>query len=232
MRVEATIADEHAWVAEVLAAPVERPQWRVWRYPAAEIVLGCSQRALHGEVGRRAAPGVDVSVRPSGGGAVLAGPWMIGVSVVLAPDDPLLGEGLVASYRWLGELHVRLMREAGIEASAVEPQRLREQAVASGAAPLRWACFGALSPWEVVDAAGRKLTGLAQQRRRMGVAFSAGTLVSRPDWRLLCEALGAPDDAPRLDRLTAACDEAPGADRLGPDEWAQAIDEALARLLG
>ncbi|MBX3589755.1 MAG: ligase [Burkholderiaceae bacterium] len=232
MRAEATIADEHAWVAEALAAPVERAQWRVWRYPAAEIVLGCSQRALHAEVGRRAAPGIDVSVRPSGGGAVLAGPWMIGVSVVLAPDDPLLGESLVASYRWLGELHVRLMRETGIEARAVEPQRLREAGLAPGAATLRWACFGALSPWEVVDAAGRKLTGLAQQRRRTGVALSAGTLVSRPDWRLLCDALGAPDDAAQLDRLTAACDEAPGADRLGPDDWAQAIDAALGRLLG
>src|SRR5690606_12407688 len=194
MRVEATIADEHAWVAEVLAAPVERPQWRVWRYPAAEIVLGCSQRALHEEVGRRVAPGVDVTVRPSGGGAVLAGPWMIGVSVVLAPDHPLLGDGLVASYRWLGGVHVRLMAGAGTAAGAVDPRRLRGAAVARVGAPWGGACFGALSPWEVVGAAGCRLTGVAQPRRRSGVAFSAGTLVSRPDWRLLCEALGAPDD--------------------------------------
>lgn len=232
MRVGDTIADEHAWVADALAAPVERARWRVWRYREAEIVLGCSQRGLLEQVAQRVAPGVGVSVRPSGGGAVLAGPWMVGVSVVLAPGHPLLGAGLVASYRWLGELHVQSMGAAGIEARAVEPQAAREAAGAAGATSLRWACFGSLSPWEVVDASGRKLTGLAQQRRRTGVAFSAGTLVSRPDWRILCEALGAPGDTGRLERVTAACNEASGAARIEADEWAQSIDAALRRVLG
>lgn len=229
MRVAATIADEHAWVSGVLGAPVTAAQWRVWLYPAAEIVLGCSQRALHEEVARRAPPGVPVSVRPSGGGAVLAGPWMVGASVVLPPGHRLLAGGLVASYRWLGELHAQLMQEAGVDAREVVPQPAGSQAAAD---PVRWACFGSLSPWEVTDAAGRKLTGLAQQRRRGGVAFSAGTLVSRPDWRVLCEALGAPADAARLERMTAACDEAPGASGIDALEWAARIDRALRIALG
>lgn len=229
MRVAATIADEHAWVSGVLGAPVAAAQWRVWLYPAAEIVLGCSQRALHEEVARRAPPGVPVSVRPSGGGAVLAGPWMVGASVVLPPGHRLLAGGLVASYRWLGELHAQLMQEAGVDAREVVPQPAGSQAAADA---VRWACFGSLSPWEVTDAAGRKLTGLAQQRRRGGVAFSAGTLVSRPDWRMLCDALGTPADAARLERLTAACDEAPGASGIDALEWAARIDRALRIALG
>lgn len=237
MRAEATIAEEHAWVAGVLAAPVDRPRWHVWSYPATEIVLGCSQRGLLGQARRRAPPGVRVSVRPSGGGAVLAGPWMVGASVVLAPDHPLLGDTLVASYRWLGELHAELMRAAGVDARVVAPQALQATGRSTmQAVPLRWACFGALSPWEVVDAAGRKLTGLAQQRRRTGVAFSAGTLVSRPDWRLLCDVLGVPGEAPRLDGVTAACDEvgdaAPGDPGRTAGDWAGAIDRALERVLG
>lgn len=241
MQVAATIAEEHAWVAGLLDATVGRAQWRVWLYPAAEIVLGCSQRALHADVAQRAPAGVRVTVRPSGGGAVLAGPWMVGASVVVPLGHRLLSEGLVASYRWLGELHAQVMREAGVDARAVAPQRPSQPMQAqqpgqpessqrdeAAADTVRWACFGSLSPWEVTDAAGRKLTGLAQQRRRGGVAFSAGTLVSRPDWRLLCEALGAPGDAPRLERLTGACDEAPGAEAIDALEWAERLDRALA----
>lgn len=229
---EATIADEHAWSAGVLEAAVTRPQWRVWRYRAPEIVLGCSQRALRDEVARRAPPSLPVSVRASGGGAVLAGPWMVGVTVVLPAGHPLLGDGLVASYRWFGELHERLLREAGVDARALDPRRAAGSPAAPTPAPLKWACFGSLSAWEVVDERGRKLTGLAQQRRRTGVAYSAGTLVSRPDWRLLCEPLGLPDDAPQLAARTAACDEWPEAQGIAPSQWAARLDEALAAALG
>ena len=231
MRVDATIADELAWCADALAAGVTRPRWRVWRYREPEIVLGCSQRGLRDAVARRARAGVAVSVRASGGGAVLAGPWLLGVSVVLPPDHRLLGEGLVDSYRWLGELHASQLREAGIDARALEPRQARADLRNDGAA-VRWACFGGLSPWEVMDADGRKLTGLAQQRRRSGVAFSAGTLVARSDWTLLCDALGEPADAARLAARTVACADVRGAARVSADGWAERIDAALGDVLG
>ena len=237
--VDATIADEHAWCVQALAgaAAAGRARWRVWLYRAPEIVLGCSQRALHDAVVQRAPAGTTVSVRPSGGGAVHAGPWMVGASVVLPPDHRLLGAGLVASYRWLGELHVRVLREAGIDAHAVEPSvarmagQGRMRAPDGGSEALRWACFGALSPWEVVDASGRKHTGLAQQRRRTGVAYSAGTLVARSDWMALCQALDRPGDAEALAARTIACDEAPGAQRRSAADWAGRLDAALGELL-
>jgi len=231
MRVDATIADELAWCADALAAGVTRPRWRVWAYRDAEIVLGCSQRGLREAVARRAPVGVAVSVRASGGGAVLAGPWLLGVSVVLPPGHRLLGEGLVDSYRWLGKLHVRVLREAGIDAHALDPRQARARVANDGAA-VRWACFGGLSPWEVMDADGRKLTGLAQQRRRTGVAFSAGTLVARSDWTLLCDALGEPGDAARLAARTVACADVRGAARVSAQAWAERIDAALGEDLG
>lgn len=231
MRLEATIADEHAWCAGVLESPVSRPQWRVWLYREAEIVLGCSQRALRGAVAQRAPAGVPVTVRSSGGGAVLAGPWMLGATVVLPAGHPLLGEGLVASYRWFGQLHAKVLREAGVDARAVDP------ADAPGPAgtpePVRWACFGSLSAWEVVDPAGRKLTGLAQQRRRTGVAFSAGTLLARPDWSLLCDALDARADTAALSARTGAADEGRRGRAVqgGRAAWAARLDAALEAAL-
>ncbi|MCC7463821.1 MAG: hypothetical protein IT480_15335 [Gammaproteobacteria bacterium] len=224
MRIEATIAQEHAWSASVLETTVVEPQWRVWEYPEPEIVLGCSQRALRDAALQRVAGSLPVSVRPSGGGAVLAGPWMLGVTVVLPPGHRLAGPGLVGSYRWLGRLHAEVLRASGVEACAFDPQALSAPDRAAVAAdrgppaeagraappgpagtPVKWACFGSLAPWEVLAADGRKLTGLAQQRKRSGVAYSAGTLVARPDWALLCDAIGAPEDAPRLDALTSNC---------------------------
>ncbi|MDE1950250.1 MAG: hypothetical protein KGI35_16635, partial [Burkholderiales bacterium] len=101
-----------------------------------------------------AAPARDgappVLLRDSGGGAVLVGPWLLGVSVLLPAADALAAGGTVASYRWLGELLAEALRAGGVEALAVSPQRLREFDAARAEPALDWACFGALSPWEVL----------------------------------------------------------------------------------
>ncbi len=229
MPVDTTIAGELEWSEAALAEGREAAQWRVWRYRAPEIVLGCSQRAFHPAVRERAPAGIDVVVRRSGGGAVFAGPWLVGATVVLPPGHRLLGTGLVDSYRWFGRLHERLLREAGVPARALDPSRDPGDA----AQPVvRWACFGSLSPWEVVDPDGRKLVGLAQRRRRTGVAYSAGTLVTRPPWEILCDAFGAPGDRALLDAATAACNEAAAARALDADAWALRLEVALAATLG
>jgi len=200
-------ADEQHWIREALAETVTRPQWRVWRYGAPAIVLGLSQRALQASVAARAGARLPVLVRASGGGAVLAGSWMIGVTVLLPSKHPLAAGGLVDSYRWLGELHVRVLRGFGVEGHLLTPQQLRDgDAKVAGFAPLPWACFGALSPWEVTDASGRKLCGLAQQRRAAGIALVAGTLLWQPPWRLLCDALDRVDDLDALRARTTDCE--------------------------
>ena len=115
-------------------------------------------------------------------------------------------------------------------ASARAPCRRRSCRRASPHAnPIRldWACFGGLSPWEVVDAQGRKLVGLAQRRRQTGALLVAGTLLSPPDWPLLCEAYARPHDAALLRQRTVSCEEL-----RGRPLSAAAVSELLERRLG
>lgn len=215
---------EQLWNEQQFAQPIAAPAWRLWRYEAPAIVLGCSQRRLLAEI-RDVADDVPVLMRGTGGGAVLTGPWMLGMSVALPPGHPLVERGLVGSYRWLGELLADLLRRAGVaEAWALSPERLR-----TNFAPDRvdWACFGGLSPWEVVSADGRKLVGLAQARKRHCVLLVGGVLLTAPPWVLLCRTLGRPKaDATRLAQLTASCQE-----KLGELFDAQALERALEEAL-
>jgi lipoate-protein ligase A len=242
MQTRASAADEQDWIRESLAEPVARAQWRVWRYRAPAIVLGLSQRRLQDAVAARAGEALPVLVRASGGGAVLAGPWMIGATVLLPSRHPLAAGALVDSYRWFGEQHMRVLRAFGVESRLLSPQELRESdSRVDGFEPLPWACFGALSPWELVDGARRKLGGLAQQRRASGIALVAGTLLWRPPWSLLCEALDRGDALEALTRRTIDCESiresagfAPSSERQRDDfasDLASAIDAALASAL-
>lgn len=191
---------EARWHEDALAEPVVAPRWRLWHYDAAEIVLGCSQRAWWSE--RDA--GVPMRVRSSGGGAVLVGPWMIGLSAVLPPAHQRVAAGLVPSYRWLGEAIAAALQQIGVGAGALPPAAL---AAGRGAAGPDWACFGSLSPWEVV-VGGRKIAGLAQTRRRHGVLLVTGVLLAPPPWALLSAALGRPPaDALQLANATTSCAE-------------------------
>ncbi len=213
-------AQEQDWNREQLAEPVQRPAVRLWTYAAPGIVLGRAQAALHPRLAGGPAP---VVVRESGGGAVLAGPWMLSASIVLPADHPLVGTGTVSSYRWLGVLYAGLLRDHGIAAYAVPPEELQ---MAAPDPSLKWACFGSLSPWEVV-VGQRKIVGLAQVRRRTGVLLTSGTLIAPPDWPLLCAMVQAhPADAERLRACTTSC-----AEQLGAPLMATVLAEGLHHML-
>ncbi|MCO5401574.1 lipoate--protein ligase family protein [Ralstonia soli] len=213
-------ADEQEWNRAQLAAPVLRPAVRLWTYAAPGVVLGRAQAALHPGMAGGATP---VVVRDAGGGAVLAGPWMLSASIVLPADHPLVGTGTVSSYRWLGVLYAGLLRDLGIPAYAVPPEELQ---MTPPDRSLKWACFGSLSPWEVV-VGQRKIVGLAQVRRRTGVLLTCGTLIAPPDWPLLCAALRAnPEDALRLQACTTSCSE-----QLGVPLMATVLAEGLHHML-
>lgn len=212
------------------------PRWRVWTYDSPAIVLGCSQRHLRDQLEPRVAGPCAVLDRESGGGAVLTGPWLLGLSVVLPPAHAWLAKGLLESYRHLGELHAQVLAGLGVSATALPPSQLpaHQSALAAAGLPVcEWACFGNLSPWEVVDAQGRKLVGLAQRKRQHGTLLVAGTLLSAPDWDLLCAALGRPQDAALLRQRTVSCEEM----REGRGQpvtgtaLAEALEACLARAL-
>jgi lipoate-protein ligase A len=199
MIVEGTAAEEQAWIEAAIGGEVALPAARVWRYRRPAVVLGRSQRpdAAMAERARRA--GVDLVERPTGGGAVLAGPWLLGATVAVAAGDARVTPSIPASYGWIAAAHARWLGAAGV------PAEVTRAIVDPG--ELRWACYAGLGHGELV-LAGRKIVGLAQARRRAAVAFVAGTLLAPPPWEILCEVLDRPRaDAGALARSTAACSE-------------------------
>jgi lipoate-protein ligase A len=216
----ATAAEEQDWSAAILREPVAEPALRVWVYRQPAVVLGCSGRLQAWQRGRAAAAGAEFCVRQSGGGAVLAGPWLLGASVVLPLQHPLFVAGIAQSFRWLGLAHSAWLQTLGIAAHAVPaPLAPRDES-------LRWACFGGLSHWEVVAGDG-KIVGLAQVRRRNGILFSSGILIASPPWEVLCNVLGLPrTHAVALAERTSSC-----AEILGRPASAAALAPSLLREL-
>ena len=214
-----TAAGEQAWNAQALAQPVVSRVARIWLYTRPTIVLGPAQRSDPETEARAALAGFDLCGRVVGGGAVLAGPWLLGLSVVLPPDDELVLPSLPRSYRWLGELHARWLDAAGIAT------RLAGEPLSRG---FRWACFGDLSHGELtID--DRKIVGLAQARRRNGALFAAATLVAAQPWDLLCDVLGQSPEAGReLERWTTTVSAALGR----PVEPSSLVDSLAAELSG
>jgi lipoate-protein ligase A len=217
--------DEQAWNQEQLRDAVDRPLVRLWTYGEPAVVLGCSQgRAVTPEeIDERA--GLRSAVRQAGGGAVLAGPWMLSASIALPNTHPLVAGHLVQSYRWIGELYAKVLQGFGVDAYAISPDeaRLRQQGTPPG---LGWACFGGFSPWEVV-ACERKIVGLAQVRRRSGILLVAGLLLNRPEWELLARAMNQPaGSAAVLADCTTSC-----AEQLGRELRLAEVAAALANAL-
>jgi lipoate---protein ligase len=169
-------------------------------------------------------------LRGSGGGAVLVGPWVVGVSVVLPLTHPWARDGVMGSYQRLGQLHATVLNGFGVAARAMPPDELRSARAASPLNTVDWACFGSLSPWELVNNQGRKLVGMAQRKKQNGVLLVAGTLWSDVDWRLLCEAMGKPHDEATLRSHTVFAQEI-GGRQIEPEPYASALAHAIQHAL-
>lgn len=176
--------NEQDWINAHLRGDADGAAWRIGSYQAPAVVLGCAQASRYASTLERArSQGVEIVQRSSGGGAVLAGPGLLSMALVLPAGHRLVAEGPMAAYRWLGCLHAGVLRDAGLQALAVAPA-----AIGPRPGPA-WACYGGLSPWEVT-VHGRKIVGLAQRRAQGKVLLVSGTLVHTPDWALLCRMLG------------------------------------------
>lgn len=208
-------AVEQAWLERALAAPVRRPRTRVWTYRDAAIVVGRAQGTGPSGLVPHALR------RPTGGGAVYVGPWMIGVSAVLPREHPLVARGVLAAYRWLGLAHARWLRQRGI------PVAVHRGSPLQAGSDLGWACFAGLSPWEL-GVAGRKITGLAQARRGDAVVLSAGTLLRPAPWQVLCQATGHVDQSAMLEARTVDCQSLLGRPIVTRD-WVRALQVELGR---
>lgn len=192
----------------------------VHRVAPAAITVGRAQR---GDVDSSAAQaeGLDVVLRPSGGGPVLWDDDLIAIDVILPAGHPLLPVDVVEAYRWVGEAVASTLEGLGVAgARALPPAEAREWPRGAAAAM----CFGGLSPWEVV-VGQRKVLGLSQVRRTAGAIIQVGVPM-RLDSARLARAVGAPADAgdDLAARTAGIADLAPGVSR---DAAEQAIVDAL-----
>lgn len=151
------------------------------------LVLGRHAVDPHLDGDAVAAEGVAVLKRSSGGGPVLWDGDLVALDVVLPRGHRLAADDVVAAYRWLGEALADALRELGVPGvEVIDVARVRAAKATPG--PAADACFGGLSPWEVL-ADGRKVVGLSQTRRRPGALLQAG-LPLRLDAARLARLLG------------------------------------------
>ena len=189
----------------LLQSAVERPPLLYWQIaePAA-LVIGISQKLSDLDVAACQRAGLAIYRRAAGGTAVLVGPDMLSLDVILPPGHPLAGRDIVEAYRWFGELWAETLQALGLAARTIPPAeahapRTRHYLGQAGRQEmlLRQSCYGAVSPYEV-SVNGQKVLGLDQVRRRVGFLFQGGLLL-RWDAKQVASLLAAePEERPAL----------------------------------
>jgi lipoate-protein ligase A len=183
-----TIAPQqnHIDLSERLLTAVSQDEPATLYWSQAEqagLVLGFAQKQDILNPAVLAAQQLPIYHRRAGGTAVLVGPDLLSLDVVLPASHPLVLPDVVESYRWLGKVWVETLQRLGVETRIVPPQEAHAQRALLKQAETReresillCACFGSLSPYEVV-AGQRKVVGLDMIRRRAGSLLQAGLLL-------------------------------------------------------
>jgi len=147
------------------------------------LVLGFSQKSAILNQQALASYPLPIYHRRAGGTTVLIGPHLLSLDVMLPAGHPLTLPDLVESYRWLGETWVAALQELDIQTRTITPveayaqrDRLKQAETHQRESILRRACYGSLSPYEVVTGE-RKVVGLDMIRRRTGTLLQAGVLL-------------------------------------------------------
>ncbi len=176
----------HIELSERLLSTIslDDPATLYWsRAEPAGLVLGFAQKPAILNPAALATQQLPIYHRRAGGTAVLVGPDLLSLDVVLPAGHPFIVPDIVESYRWLGTVWVETLRHLGVETRIVSPQEahtqrdlLKQQPTQEREAILRRACYGSLSPYEVV-AGQRKVVGLDMIRRRAGSLLQAGLLL-------------------------------------------------------
>jgi lipoate---protein ligase len=227
-------SERHMRLSDALARLVKVPTlWWHWTDGAA-IILGAGQSGVEVDVRACAAAGVQIAKRSSGGTTVYADPALVGLDVALPPGHRLNGTDVVESYRWLGEVWVNTLRRFDVPAHlvSVEEARARSRTTETLESILRMACFGSISPYEVL-VRGRKLVGLSQVRRGGRVLFQSGIYL-RFDAEVLTNLLQIPNRhsaASDLAEVAAGLDSVTNWD-VGRSDIIRAFSDVVRERLG
>jgi lipoate-protein ligase A len=182
------------------------------------LVLGFSQKETIVNPAALAAGSLPIYHRRAGGTAVLVGSTLLSLDVILPAGHPLILPDLVESYRWFGEAWVQTLAQLGAQTRVIPPaeahaQRalLRQPETREYEQLMHRACYGSLSPYEVV-VGQRKVVGFDMIRRKTGSLLQAGVLLSW-DTATLAYLLGHTQDEQALLR-TGLQNRAVGLDTL------------------
>ena len=201
------------------------------------LVLGFSQRhEVLNPVALSTEPTIPIYHRRAGGTAVLVGSHLLALDAFLPAGHPLILADVVESYRWFGELWVETLRRLHVQTRVVSIQEAHAQrALLKGSEThtherlMHRACYGTLSPYEVVVGT-RKVVGLDMIRRRTGTLLQAGVLLHW-DTEPLAYLLGHTDEEQHLLR-TGLRERAIGLDSLaGRVVTAEEIREVFEHVL-
>lgn len=198
-----------------------------WEVDGPSLVLSQGSR-VDADTVACAAAGVDVVRRGSGGGPVLWTKDLLAFDVFVPRDHPLWSADVVEAYRWLGELFADVLSGQGVrDVRAVTVDQAREL---NDPELARLACYGGVSPWEVL-VGGRKVVGLSQVRRRSGVLLQVGILGSEEWAAVLPHLLAIPAD--QRGELTArllACATSLAAVDVDPGDLASEVTSRVVAL--
>lgn len=196
MRVDHCVSaqSELDWLAQRVRAVRDTPQVLFCHYRDPAVIFGLSQRPDASLQQRLETAGATWMRRRAGGGTVYAGPWLLGISVILPASHALHALDPVQAYRWFGELWQSALLAIGCDSHLPDRAAIcasRRRAEARG---IDWACYGAMGHGELgtPGSAPRKLLGVAQIRTRTASTLVAGLSLEAADWHALCGFLHKP----------------------------------------
>lgn len=180
-----TASGEQRWIESIIRGGINTPQWDVVRYRAPALIYGRSTPVASEVLKRAKLTKFEVVQRRTGGGAVFAGPWMLGFNLLLPPTHVWNRGGHVTAFREFGSLWMRVLASLGVIYSMADSRYFHTRDTAVRQSGLHWSCFAGLSHGEGLDRHGRKLLGLAQARGQWGSLLSAGLILHPIPWETL-----------------------------------------------
>ncbi|HEX8990654.1 MAG TPA: lipoate--protein ligase family protein [Anaerolineales bacterium] len=180
-------------ILEHIGRGESRPTLRLYAWEPACLSLGHAQPFSDVDEPRLMERGWEVVRRPTGGRAILHTDELT-YSIIGPADNPHLAGSILESYNRLACALLRAVRSLGLDAQS---NPLSPEFGGASHGSVNPVCFEVPSAYEIT-AAGKKLIGSAQARRKEGV-LQHGSLPLTGDLRRITEALVFPDEAARIE---------------------------------
>ncbi len=177
-------------ILEAIGTNQSLPTLRLYAWDPACLSIGYAQPSADIDLSRLTSHGWEWVRRPTGGRAILHTDELT-YSVIAPPGEPRVAGSVIQSYQRLSSALLAALRSLNISA---ESHPISSPGNPPENGPV---CFEVPSNYEIL-AAGRKLIGSAQARRKEGV-LQHGTLPLYGDLKRITQVLMFPDDQKRIE---------------------------------